>query len=267
MATAIFAHGNTNLAGTVTPTITAGAEDANFPRANLGDLNPALPFKFAGTTGRLVWDFGSAQAVQLVALFHHNLDAGLNVRWQANTILDFAPPALDVAFTIGAAAVDGYRPNPWLDLTGGTHSYRYWSLVIVDANAAPVVIGDIWFNAVKRSFVHNYAWPYTLVDVRPSRKVLTTRGGVRFTYPGVGRRRRIDGRVATSVAGAEALRDWHRSTNGGDRPSLFIPDPDASVRDAWLGVWDLDAHQDARLFTDAAELPFSFVELAPGGTW
>jgi hypothetical protein len=264
---ALFAHGLTNLAGAVTPAIGGGAENADFPRANLGDLNPANPFKFAGNTGRLVWDFGSAQPVQLVALIHHNLSAGLNVRWQGNATDSWGAPSLDQAFTIGAASIDNYRPNAWLDLSGLSHSFRFWSLVIVDANAAPIVLGDLWFNAVKRTFVHNYAWPYGDGEQRPARRELVTRGGVRFTYPGVGRQRLLSSAVQTSVAGLEALRDWHRSTNGGDRPSLFIPDPAASIRDAWLGYWGTPQWEPSRQFLDDGAVPFSFLECAYGGSW
>jgi hypothetical protein len=271
MATAIFAHGLTNLASAVTPAIGGGSENADFPRANLGDLNPANPFKFTTDTGALVYDFTSPQAVQLVALIHHNLSAGLNVRWQGNATDSWGAPSLDQAFAIGAASVDNYRPNAWLDLSALSHTFRFWRLVVVDPNAAAIVLGDLWFSTPKRSFVHNYSVPYDLADVRPARRALVTRGGVRFTYPGAGRQRALDSQVMTSEAGLEALRDWHRSTNGGDRPSLFIPDPDASVRDAWLGTWTLGDWR-ARIDHAAAGATngaqaLSFIEAAPGGSW
>ena len=53
-------------------TITASAADSEYPAALLGDSDPAHPAKLTTTSGWWLFDFGSAQSLDLVALIQHN---------------------------------------------------------------------------------------------------------------------------------------------------------------------------------------------------
>src|SRR5438552_2828835 len=91
-----------NLAATGTLTVQSGTEDTAYPKANIYDGNPAKPAKLTTTTGAWRWDFGSAKQLDIVAVIHHNLTAGLNVRIQGNATDAWGAPSLDQAFTIPA---------------------------------------------------------------------------------------------------------------------------------------------------------------------
>ena len=60
---------------------------AEYPAAGLGTVDLTRPAKLMGTSGAWVFDAGSADPLALVALPHHNLDEGLDVRWQMHTVL------------------------------------------------------------------------------------------------------------------------------------------------------------------------------------
>jgi len=93
------------------------SSDPNYQRASLYDRDPAVPMKFT-TTGacRLLFEFGSPQSLDAVFIPQHNLDSGLNVRVQANSIDDWGSPALNVGLTITSKDGDGHVKRPWVNL-------------------------------------------------------------------------------------------------------------------------------------------------------
>ena len=66
---------------------------------NIYDGNPAKPAKLTTTTGAWRWDFGGAKQLDVAAIIHHNLTAGLNVRIQGNATDAWGAPSLDQATT------------------------------------------------------------------------------------------------------------------------------------------------------------------------
>lgn len=120
MARLIFTLPSDNIAGT--GTITPSTEDATYPKAGFYDLNPAKPFKMTSTTGNIVWDFGDATKVDIFSIIHHNLAAGLEVRFQGNASDSWGSPSVNQALTIPSYDADGFPVNIFQDMT--SHSSR-----------------------------------------------------------------------------------------------------------------------------------------------
>ena len=137
-------------------TWTATPEDSAYPAANLVDLNPGKPSKLTATSGSWVGDFGATQRVDIVALWHHNFDAGLTVLWQGNDSDSWGSPALSEAFVIPPLPADRYPRCPFLDISplmqGSPAGYRYYRLSVPSANSAYLAIGDLWLASVANDF-------------------------------------------------------------------------------------------------------------------
>src|SRR4051812_42948013 len=159
MSTVAYGRSSDNVAANAT--VLASAEDATYPATFLVDLDPAKPAKLTTTTGSWTFTFAAAQRVDAVALIHHNLTAGLEVRVKASAD-NFATTALNTTITIPAYREDGFPVSPFVDLravsgytTGG---YQYWRIHIVGTNAAAVAIGEVVLIATLRSLEVNVAW-------------------------------------------------------------------------------------------------------------
>jgi len=261
MARLLYQWPSDNIAvpGTVATPSTA---DTAYPIANLFDSNPAKPFKFTATTGNIVFDFGTAKQVDVFAIINHNLTAGLEVRLQGNSADSWATPPLNELITIGAADKDGFRPNPWKDLTGiGSRTYRYWRLIVVGANAANVAIGDVWFGGTKRSLVHNISWGFqegierTLIEHETDYYVSTIYDlGVKV--------RTLAGEVETSDAGLTAIREWWDACKGRVLSTLIVPDP--ATDPAMLVRWAEMRRVDKREFKNVNMLDLAWREVSRG---
>ena len=243
--------------------VTVSSENAAYPKANLSDGNPAKPFKFTATTGNIVWDFGSAQSLDIFAIIHHNLTAALaNVKIQGNATDSWGAPSLDQAVVIPAYRDDGYPRNPWVDLSGiGSRSFRYWRLVFGTANGANIALGEVWLGALKRSLTHNISWGYDKGVIRPS-IVHRTRYGVKLTYDLAAPRQYIKGPVQTSDAGAEAMRDLFDATRGQTGRFLVVEDP--LINDAMIMEWTSDEFKMQREFANNVHLNLDWEEASRG---
>lgn len=265
MARLRYNHPADNVITSATVALSSGTALSTFPITYLSNLNPALPLKLEEQTCRIVWDFGSAQAVELPAVLHHNLDPSLEVRWQANAADSWGAPSFNQAFTLGALDQEGYRPNLYLDLSSAPPSYRYHSLVVVGTNTNAIIIGEVWIGATVRTVTHNYSWSYTRQDERPGRRAWRTRAGVEWVYPSFGRRRGLQGNLVTSDAGMAALSAWSQACGGRDQPTLVVPDA-LEWADAGLVRWANDWQTQAE-FTDHNVAPVGWVELARSFPW
>lgn len=232
MATLIYGRPSDLIAGQAIPSVQSGTEDPDYPAANLADQNPAKPAKLTTPTGAWLLDFGTAKSVDLVALIHHNLDQGLDVRIQANSSNSWATPPLDQAITIPADHEDGYPVNPFVDLTGiSPRSYQYWRLAVVGTNSAAVAVGELVIVGTKRTLEVNLSWGATDEEEHPVIEHRTEYGVV-TTYDLSVKWRRLVGEVDTTDAGAASLQALMRDARGRARAFLIVPDPDQN--DAWL---------------------------------
>lgn len=241
------------------------ASDSAYPPANLYDFNPAKPAKLTGTTGDWVWSFAARQRIDLAAIIHHNLTAGLNVRFQGNDTNVWGAPTLDTTITIPAYRDDGYPSNPWKDLTGvtgyTTAGFFFWRLAIVGVNGAPVAIGDVWLGSVIRRLDPNIDWG---VKVEHERKTVEheTDFGVMNVYDLGVTIRRFSGNLDTTDAQRELLLAQWESVHGRVSPWLMIPNGD--VNDAWLVRWGRAMNEKSFDLIDRNTIPFEAVEVGRG---
>jgi hypothetical protein len=251
MANLLYSWPTDNVTAEGTLTVEVGTPEPLYPAANLTDLNPARPCKLQETTGAFLWDFGSAQRVDLVAIIHHNLEAGLAVRIQANDTDDWGSPepALDTTIVIPTWWEDGMPVNPLLDLTStdgySTSGYQYWRLAIDQANADPIAIGEVVLLDRVRRMTQNPLWGLDLAEHRPIIEH-TTDYMVPTVYSYGVSRRGMTGSLITTPAGAEELRAWYRACLGRTRPFLFQLEG-GDVNDCWLARFvgqDLSLIQD-----------------------
>lgn len=226
--TVLYQHAADNVAGAYASIgVNTGSEDADYPAAYLVDGRPGRPAKLTTTSGSWVIDFGTAQALALVALGAHNLSAAT---LEGNATNDWGAPAFSQVLTIPSATADGHSGNAWADLTLGSPapSYQFWRLVV--SGPVACAVGELWLGTTRRQTLRGYALGFTIEETQP-----TIQHQTEFLIPLVyalgSRQRRLRLTFRATATGAAALLEWYRSLKGPGRTGLFIPD--ASVNDAW----------------------------------
>lgn len=262
MANLLFQKPTDNIAGNATLAVNTGTEDTAYPAANLADVNPAKPAKLTTTTGSWVFSFPAAVNIDLIAIIHHNLTAGLEVRIQGNATNAWGAPSLNQLITIPAYRSDGFPVNPFKDLTGVTpRSYQFWRLVVVGVNASAVQIGEVWLGATKRLLAVNIRWNYEENDDQPLIEH-TTDFRVKTVYSyGVSIRRYV-AQLTTTNAGAAEIYDWWRSCRGRAHPMLIALDAD--VNDCMMARFNMTYLKSNREFTDYNPIELDMIEVSRG---
>jgi hypothetical protein len=261
----LFQHPVDNKAASGTLVVQSGVEDVTYPAANLADLNPALPAKLTTTTGAWTWDFGAAQRIDLVALIHHNLDAGLSVRIQANATNSWGAPTFDQAITIPAVQNDLYPTNAYLDLTGlsgySTGGFQWWRLVVVGTNSVVISIGEVWLGALKRSLSPNISWG---INQETERKLVehSTDFGVTNIFDLGVTVRSLKGEVDTTDAGRVIIEAWWRAARG--RVLMFLIVPYGDATEPWLVRFGLTTLVETFDLIDRNTIPLEFLEVGRG---
>lgn len=237
MGTIAYARPGDNVAGQAT--VTASAEDAAYPAANLVNLDVSNPAKLTTTSGGWVLNFGSpGVALAAVALLNHNLDAGRRVLLQGNDSDAWGAPSFEQAFTVPADEVDGFSVNPWLDLTLGSPAspaYAYWRIWVDEANSAPVAIGEVVLVTALRALPDDFQVAAGLQESEAMPDIVHESSfGGRTAY-GVGAKWKVwDGGMSITVADDH----WQlaRAARGRTRPWFFVPDRDVNA--AYLVTFD-----------------------------
>lgn len=243
MSELLIGRSSLNVAGLAT--LVASAPDTDYPASYLVDGQLARPGKLTTTTGDWVWDFGSAQRVDLLSLGPHNLTAGLTgVLFQGNATDVWTAPTLSATVTIPAYHDDGQSVNPWLDLTAAsgysTSGFRYWRLRIGTANAAPVAIGEVALYSQKTT-IRNFRVGLSEA-LRIPAVVHSTTYEVDTTYSLGVARRRMTGDVVLNASEIATVQSWYRAGAG--------------VSD-WHTIVIENAVNDARVMRFEGDLSFS----------
>lgn len=259
MSRALFSYPSDDVSSVDTATLPVGTPDALFPLSNLFTDDLAQVFHTTSTSLRIVWDHGSAAVVALFALFHHNLDAGLDVRFQMHATDSWGAPSFSTAVTIPAADADGYTKSPFVDLSATNPSYRYRSLYVAGTNSVGVRLGRSFFSPTKRTMPHNVSYGMEKIPVD---KIVRHRTymGVPLTYDLVGRMYRFTGQVQTDANGLTTLANWRLAARA--RPHVFIPDP--SVNEALYGQFVTDETPMKTTDFGVRTWPFSWQEVGKG---
>lgn len=266
---AIYQKYSDNVAKNATITIeTGGAAPTGYEATNLVDDNPAKVAKISATTGAWLFDFGSAQRVDLIALIHHDFDAGADVKIQGNASNSWGTPSFEASLTIptwiAAGTTRRWPVNPYLDLTGqsgySASGFRYWRLVIT-SNSQNLELGQVWMSPTIRQFVRNHRWDYGVERQR----LLTenqTAFGVSTAYTRLTDRYRQSFVINATNADATDLRAQWADVDGRTYPWLWVPDP--TVNACYLVRWASDSIQETHTFVNYRTFELAVEEVARG---
>jgi hypothetical protein len=248
-------------------TITPSTEDSIYPIENLYDSNPAKPMRFTSTTGNIVWNFGSATQVDFIAIIHHNLTPGLEVRFQGNATDSWSSPSLNQLLTVPADDLDNYPNNIYEDITDlSPRTYQYWRLVVVGTNAANVALGEVWIsNQIRTLDDVDIKYPveeqneHPIIEHKTDYKVST------IYDLGIKIRRFSAEAQSLNTTQTAAIRTWWDSTRGRVRPFIVVPDSDApDVYGAMLVRFTEIIHVDRHVFPNITDVRLSFEEVSRG---
>jgi hypothetical protein len=266
MALFLYQRPTDNVAPNATVTVDSGTGDPDYPPSYLTDLAPGRPAKLTTTSGRWVFDFGSAQRVDLAALIHHNLTGGLNVRLRGNATNAWGAPTLDIAFTVANAYLDNWRANPWIDVTAtvpvaANRTFRYWAVDIVGVNGAAVQIGEVWLGAEKRAMLRGPNWGSDRGELRPMVRHETDYG-VELLYDRGAKIRTVNLTAQVTDAELGNLKNVWDAARGASRPFLVVPADDAD--DAWFVRFNQDEWKYTRRTRNENELSLALREVGRG---
>lgn len=248
-------------------TLTCSVVDAAYPLANLVDANPAKPLKFTATSGAVVWDRGAPEEVQLVAIPHHNLQAGLEVRFQMHASNDWTGPTVNLAFTIPAFDKDGFPPRLWLDVKSlvpvqATRTQRWRRLVVVGANGANVQLGEVKiYSAYQTLSPRNIKWPLRRAW-RKKNIAHETDYEVETLYRTGSKVELLTADLTTTDAGEQQVLEWWDACDGRGVPFILVPDP--ARNDALLVRWANDVREESHEFLDLHQIPLAWREVSRG---
>jgi hypothetical protein len=233
-----YFHPDDNVAPNATPTVETGTANASYPVANstlLSYAKIAAPSKLAEVTGAWLFDFGSAQRVDAVVLWH-NFDAGITCKLQGNATNSWGGPTVDATLTIPAKRSDDFTVKVYRDLTGVTgysaSGFRYWRLTVT-GNSVPVGIKILLFSQI-RTTSKNFQWSYAANEHQTAIQ-MTTDALVPWAYDLTAAPRQFVGTVPGTDADATKIAEWFRACAGPVHPTVIVPNP--SENDAWLCRW------------------------------
>lgn len=238
-----YFHPADNVAPAATPSWQTGTEDTAYPATNATDLSYAkiaAPAKITGLTGALLLDFGSAQRVDYVVLWH-NFDASLDVSVQANAANTWSGPTVTTDLTIPAKRADGFTRKVGVDLRSvsgySTSGLRYLRIDVSGTNSVPIGLKVLAFSRVRQLSV-DLRWGVVDDDNQIAIDMMTD-AGVPWAYSLASAPRSLRGSALLSDVDAELVREWHRATAGIVSPFVIVPEP--TTDEAWLVRWSRNA--------------------------
>jgi hypothetical protein len=193
-----------------TVSITAGSEDADFPKENITDFLSRTVGKFTGATGTYRRTFGAPVAPE-AAIF-------LNTNATAIQLTNGA--GLNEAVTIPSTPEDDLRLDPWIDLRGLPNgSSTTWNAALTAGSAA--ALGEFILVSSLRSLDVLFTPSPTEEESHP---VIhhETDADVDLFY-GIGVRTRRGTLSTRGVSGRATFLSLQRAQRGRLRPWIFIP--------------------------------------------
>jgi hypothetical protein len=234
-----YFHPADNVAPNATVTTPTGTDDASYPVTNttlLTYAKIAAPSKITETTGNWLFDFGSAQRVDYVVLWH-NFDAALAVAVQMNATDSWGGPTVTTSPTIPAKRADGYTRKVGVDLRSvsgySTGGFRYMRVNVSGTNSVALGLKVMAFSRVRqlsKGFLLGREDHEHQIAVD-----MMTDAGVPWAYDLTSAPRSLRGSAILSDADAESVREWFRACAGRVTPTVVVPDTDST--DAWLVRW------------------------------
>lgn len=231
MSTFLYTRPSDILSRTATVAVNTGTGDAEYPPAYLVDGMPELPGKLTTTTGS--WTFqmaGGAQRIDIAALIHANITAGLEVRIQGHTSNAWGAPTLNRTFTIPAFFADNFPGNPYVNLAvtdpvAANRTFEWWRVIVVGTNSAAISIGEVCLAQSRNLGVRNISWGGTRGLKRPS-TINSTDFGVRYIDDFGTTIRRMEVETEATNTTRDDIENWMRSVQG--RTFLIVPDTEVN---------------------------------------
>ncbi len=255
-----------NVAPNATVTIGTGSEDTDYPKENLADITYATlaaPAKLTGVTGAFILDFGAAQRVDYVVLWH-NFDAALATSVQMNATNSWGGPTVTTSPTIPAKRADGYTRKVGVDLRSvsgySAGGFRYLRINVSGSNSVPIGLKVLAFSSV-RQLSRNFLLGLETTE-RQTPIVMQTDARVPWAYDLGSTPRSLTGSSILSDADAESLREWFRACAGPATPTALVPD--ATTTDVWLVRWASDGLANRRRYVNINETELAFDEITAG---
>lgn len=231
----IYQRASDEVAQNATITIEVGTdlEDDDYAPASLVDGNPAKVAKIGSVTGTWQFTFDSPQRVDLVALIHHNFDAGANVRLQGSSGGSPWTTDFEAAITIPSWLGSGtsrWPVNPWRDLTlvsgYSASGFQYWRLVVT-GNSQNLELGEIWLGSQIRRLSPDLRWEYVPMPRKPIIRH-TTAFEVETLYSKGTTRWQLEGSIPQDDDLERDLEAHWYDVDGVAKPWLLIPQPPGS---------------------------------------
>lgn len=259
----IYARPSDDLAPGATISLVSGSVDPTYNLNDIAGWNPAQGVLFLGTAAQILFDLGSAKAVQFPSLIHTNIRSTATVSIKAKaTNTAWGSPTAQQAFTMTDADPDGLRPNPWLN-TVAMGAFQYWLIDIASAGITNFFVGGVVLSALFRQLVCNYQEAPKFTP-SPQTRALPTNAGVELiTSKGV-RQWKFDGliKAGTSASLAE-LQAWQQDADGHRRPFPVVVDGQSNA--AWLARFTKDAQEyTPQYLSEANDIPLSLIEVSRG---
>lgn len=235
ITTAIYARYSDEAGHLGTASLGTGTADANYPVANVLDLNPANPFltSSSGTAVDIDIDLGSAKTIYLVSIHGHNIPAGTDVRAQRGA--SSGASTVDDAVVIPTVPLDGLPLPVGVDLSATAASYRYFRLHIPSL-AQKVGVGAIGLWTAKRTDLQNVLYPVRDTEQEPTVSFQTAYGARRAYALGARLRSQPASFLWREAVEYAALLALFRDARGSAHPFLWWRDP-IGGSDAWLSVF------------------------------
>lgn len=254
----------------LSPTITASAEDPDYPVTNWAYRNPAKPSKLLTDNGNWIFDFTVPANVAAFALIYHNFDDVLTVTLQWNSSNAWGAPAGQQQIVIPPVGEDGWTDNPWIEVTGSP-TYRYWRLLVAGSNGVPLSLGRPYFSGALldlgnvESIEQDVRWG-VVEEEQHGVIEMDTIAGVETIYPLGGKRGRWDGELALYDSTAASFIALARSAQQRRYPWLLIPDATDNTRAAMVR-FEEDHWSRTRETINANIFPFRVREVSRGLPW
>jgi len=182
-----YTRAGDDVAPNATWSVTAGAAATGYPPANVGNRNPAKPFKATGTSATLRATFGASQVLVAVALINHNLAGATQVKITSGSGLDQVIPI--------PANSGGFCVNPILDFSAadaGQRTSTTFDLVMTTGALGNVAVGEVLLLTAIRDLPWNWG-----LTIRPKR--LVTRAGQTFGGTSLQYNKRVRVHVVSGV--------------------------------------------------------------------
>ncbi len=262
---------------TATPSVETGSAATGYEPAYLidfSDANRQRPAKLTGTTGAWLLDFGSAQRVDGVALWHNFDEALGNVKIQMNAANSWGAPTMSATVVPPAKLGDGSTVKIFQDMrtvSGYSASgFRYLRVALTTANSVNLGLKVLCFSGI-RSLTRQVKAGLRQPKRRPSISHDTDFESGAWTYDLQTGVRQFIGDVTVNATDRAAIQYWFDACGGRAGLAVLVPEPDDATQGVMVGRWQGDGDGLGASTLDLERQPtysamqLKFDELTAGG--